>query len=139
MLGLSVIKSTRMVLTLSQDGDYVIQGKGFGHGMGLCAFGANGFAKAHPEATYVDILKRYYTGVELTALPYGSTPTLEARTLPDKSPVPDQPQTTTQSQNASHPEKQSPPKSAEVQAQVPPTSGNDDLIMGSRVAAKNED
>lgn len=64
-LGLSVIKSTKMTLTTSPDGKYAIEGKGYGHGVGLCAFGANGLAKSRKGITYVDILKHYYTGVDV--------------------------------------------------------------------------
>ena len=45
------------------DGNYVIEGKGFGHGVGLCAFGANGMAKS--GATCEEILKHYYSGAEI--------------------------------------------------------------------------
>jgi stage II sporulation protein D len=65
LLGTEAVKSTRMTLSLSPEGNYIIAGKGWGHGVGLCSFGANGFAKAHPDKTYVDILKHYYTGVEV--------------------------------------------------------------------------
>jgi stage II sporulation protein D len=74
MLGLSVIMSTRMTLKLSPDGKYVIDGKGYGHGIGLCAFGANGLAKSDKKITYVDILKHYYTGIEIKTLGKDSRP-----------------------------------------------------------------
>jgi len=66
MFGLDTIKSTRMTLTATPEGEYAIEGKGYGHGIGLCAFGANGLAKS--GAGYVDILKHYYTGVEVRAI-----------------------------------------------------------------------
>lgn len=65
IFGMSVIKSTMMILTANPDGSYLINGKGYGHGIGMCASGANGMAKAHPEYTYRDILNRYYTGIEI--------------------------------------------------------------------------
>ncbi len=37
--------------------------KGFGHGVGMSQYGANAMAKA--EADYIEILKHYYTGVEI--------------------------------------------------------------------------
>jgi stage II sporulation protein D len=43
---------------------FVITGKGWGHGVGLCQVGAFGMALA--GSTYEQILKHYYTGVELT-------------------------------------------------------------------------
>ena len=43
---------------------FVITGKGWGHGVGLCQVGAFGMAQA--GATFDEILKHYYTGVSLT-------------------------------------------------------------------------
>jgi stage II sporulation protein D len=37
--------------------------RGYGHGVGMSQYGANGYASA--GYTYVDILKHYYTGVEI--------------------------------------------------------------------------
>lgn len=68
LAGRDGLRSTRMTLTLAPDGKYVITGKGFGHGVGLCAFGANGMAKSDPRMTCFDILKHYYTGVEVKSL-----------------------------------------------------------------------
>lgn len=44
-----------------------IKGKGNGHGVGLSQWGARGMA-SEQEATYSDIVKHYYTGVELKKL-----------------------------------------------------------------------
>ena len=66
LFGESVIKSTLMTLTVSDEAEYVINGKGFGHGVGLCAFGANGMAKA--GKTCEEILKHYYAGAEIKAI-----------------------------------------------------------------------
>ena len=41
-------------------------GRGWGHGVGMCQVGAYGMALA--GATYEDILKKYYTGIELQRL-----------------------------------------------------------------------
>lgn len=65
IFGLNTIMSTRMTLSVSENGDYVISGKGHGHGLGLCMHGANGLAKSRDGITYRDILKHYYTGVEV--------------------------------------------------------------------------
>ena len=43
---------------------FVITGKGWGHGVGLCQVGAFGMAQA--GATFDEILKHYYTGVSLS-------------------------------------------------------------------------
>jgi stage II sporulation protein D len=44
---------------------FIITGKGWGHGVGLCQVGAFGMALA--GSTYEQILKHYYTGVQLVA------------------------------------------------------------------------
>lgn len=43
----------------------IIDGKGWGHGLGLSQYGANSMAAA--GYTYDEILKHYYTGVEITS------------------------------------------------------------------------
>jgi stage II sporulation protein D len=43
---------------------FVITGRGWGHGVGMCQFGAYGLAKQGLNVT--QILKTYYTGIELT-------------------------------------------------------------------------
>ncbi|MHB0912482.1 MAG: SpoIID/LytB domain-containing protein [Armatimonadota bacterium] len=57
-VGYAVIKSTLM----SIDGS-TVSGKGYGHGLGICQFGANGMAKS--GAKYREILAHYYPGAEL--------------------------------------------------------------------------
>ncbi len=58
---------------LAPDGSirhFVITGKGWGHGVGLCQVGAFGMAQA--GSTYVEVLKHYYSGIELAkAAPSG--------------------------------------------------------------------
>jgi stage II sporulation protein D len=44
---------------------FVITGKGWGHGVGLCQLGASGMARA--GASFESILKHYYTGVAVSA------------------------------------------------------------------------
>ena len=62
------------VFEKTQDPDgvdrYTFYGKGWGHGIGMCQVGAYGMA--FRGYTFDQILKRYYTGVEIT--PYGSLP-----------------------------------------------------------------
>ena len=41
-------------------------GGGYGHGVGMSQWGANGMAKN--GSTYEEILKHYYTGVEIMAV-----------------------------------------------------------------------
>ena len=45
---------------------YTFYGKGWGHGVGMCQVGAYGMA--FRGWTYDQILKRYYTGIEITAM-----------------------------------------------------------------------
>jgi stage II sporulation protein D len=45
---------------------FVFTGRGWGHGVGLCQVGAYGLAKQ--GLSYAQILKAYYTGIELTKL-----------------------------------------------------------------------
>ena len=45
---------------------FVFTGRGWGHGVGLCQVGAYGLAKQ--GLTYAQILKTYYTGIELTKM-----------------------------------------------------------------------
>lgn len=44
--------------------DYTFTGRGWGHGVGMCQYGAFGLAKMGVK--YDEIIKHYYTGVELT-------------------------------------------------------------------------
>ncbi|MDI6703583.1 MAG: SpoIID/LytB domain-containing protein [bacterium] len=63
ILGLDVIKSTRF--TCRRHGDMILfSGYGFGHGVGMCQFGAKEMAKA--GYTYKEILEHYYPGTELS-------------------------------------------------------------------------
>ena len=51
---------------LAKDGSvrqFVLTGKGWGHGVGLCQVGAFGMAQA--GARYEEILKHFYSGIEL--------------------------------------------------------------------------
>jgi len=48
----------------SQVVSYTFTGRGWGHGVGMCQYGAYGLAKMGVK--YDEIIKHYYTGVELT-------------------------------------------------------------------------
>src|SRR2546428_63046 len=45
---------------------FIFTGRGWGHGVGMCQFGAYGLAKQ--GLTFEQILKTYYTGIELTKM-----------------------------------------------------------------------
>ena len=49
--------------SLGQVERFVISGKGWGHGVGLCQVGSFGMAQA--GSTYEQILKHYYSGIRL--------------------------------------------------------------------------
>src|SRR5215212_4298196 len=53
---------------------YVVKGGGFGHGVGMSQYGAQGYAQH--GWTYRDILAHYYTGTEI-----GQAPTKTIRVL----------------------------------------------------------
>ncbi len=62
MLGL---RSSRFNMTM--EGDRVkVTTLGYGHGVGMCQYGAKGMALK--GKSYVDILKHYYTGIELNIM-----------------------------------------------------------------------
>ncbi|MFV0274804.1 MAG: stage II sporulation protein D [Bacilli bacterium] len=46
-----------------QDSGYIISTKGYGHGVGMSQYGANGMAKS--GSTYTQILNHYYTNVKI--------------------------------------------------------------------------
>lgn len=64
LLGFAVIKSTAFTVKV-EEGNIVFEGKGFGHGVGLCQFGANGLAGPPNNYTFEQILKHYYRGIEV--------------------------------------------------------------------------
>jgi stage II sporulation protein D len=52
-----------------EEGDprpFVLTGRGWGHGVGLCQVGA--FDMAHGGASYAEILRHYYTGIGLASV-----------------------------------------------------------------------
>jgi stage II sporulation protein D len=50
----------------SQVAGYTFTGRGWGHGVGMCQYGAYGMAKMGVK--YDDIVKHYYTGVDVTKM-----------------------------------------------------------------------
>ena len=48
---------------IKEDTKIIIKNKGYGHGVGMSQYGANGMAKE--GYNYKDILKHYYTGIEI--------------------------------------------------------------------------
>lgn len=56
------LKSTFFEI-IKEDNKIIIKNKGYGHGVGMSQYGANGMAKE--GYNYQDILKHYYTGIEI--------------------------------------------------------------------------
>ena len=65
ILGPNVIRSTNFTVSIAQQ-DAVFEGFGWGHGVGLCQWGAYFMAKS--GSSYVDIIKFYYPGTEIKCL-----------------------------------------------------------------------
>ena len=63
-LGSSLVKSTWFEMTYdSSSNEYVLNGKGYGHGVGMSQYGAMGMAEN--GFNYVDILNWYYKDIEI--------------------------------------------------------------------------
>jgi stage II sporulation protein D len=62
IIGYSVIRSTDFEVTLS-DGHFVFVGTGYGHGVGLCQWGAK--QRAEEGFNYREILSYYYPGTRI--------------------------------------------------------------------------
>jgi stage II sporulation protein D len=62
IIGYRRLPSTKFSLGMS-DGRVVLTGEGYGHGVGLCQWGAHGSALKGMD--YREILKKYYVGVEI--------------------------------------------------------------------------
>lgn len=68
VLGYDRLRSTLFAVTRSTDGGFVFTGHGWGHGHGLCQWGAMGMATAPYHHTYREILEHYYPGAQLASL-----------------------------------------------------------------------
>lgn len=65
ILGSKVLSSTNFIVTIKGN-EAVFNGYGWGHGVGLCQWGA--FAMAKKKHNYKEILKHYYPGAEVVTL-----------------------------------------------------------------------
>lgn len=77
VFGAQTIKSTWFEVRRERDG-YVFEGRGFGHGVGLCQAGA--LARLTAGATVPSVLARYYPGVALATLSRAAAPRASAVT-----------------------------------------------------------
>ncbi|MBM4436809.1 MAG: SpoIID/LytB domain-containing protein [Actinobacteria bacterium] len=58
-----LIDGTIQIVTLTKPARLVVRGRGFGHGVGMSQWGAQGMARA--GSTYDEILRHYYPGIDL--------------------------------------------------------------------------
>jgi stage II sporulation protein D len=65
LIGTALIKSTNLDIVVKDDKVY-FTGHGWGHGVGMCQWGA--FSMAKKKKTAEEILSHYYPGAEITAL-----------------------------------------------------------------------
>ncbi|MCX5697362.1 MAG: SpoIID/LytB domain-containing protein [Candidatus Omnitrophica bacterium] len=63
LIGPNLIRSTNFEVS-TVNNDVVFEGLGWGHGVGMCQWGAYFMAKS--GHTYIDILRHYYPGAEVT-------------------------------------------------------------------------
>jgi stage II sporulation protein D len=61
--GFPILRSSIITDASLRDGNIVIKGKGYGHGVGMCQTGALG--RARSGQNYLQILKAYYTGIDI--------------------------------------------------------------------------
>jgi stage II sporulation protein D len=61
--GFPILRSALITDISTSSGSIVVKGRGYGHGVGMCQYGAIGRARAGQSCEH--ILKAYYTGVEL--------------------------------------------------------------------------
>jgi stage II sporulation protein D len=66
LLGYDFLRSTNFMVQ-KKDGGYLFSGRGWGHGVGLCQWGAKGMAEKGMD--YHSILKYYYRDVEVRKIP----------------------------------------------------------------------
>lgn len=57
------LRSTDFTIELTQSGEFIFTVKGYGHGVGMSQYGAN--LMALNGKNYIEILKWYYTGIEI--------------------------------------------------------------------------
>jgi stage II sporulation protein D len=69
--GSTRIKSTNFTVTKS-GARFVFEGIGYGHGLGMCQYGANGRASAPYAETCEQILQHYYCGTQIESWAYGT-------------------------------------------------------------------
>lgn len=79
MLGPTILKSTRFTVAREPGGAFIFQGRGYGHGRGLCQWGAIGMADAPYHHSFRTILSHYYPGTDLSDYGRGAETTFWRR------------------------------------------------------------
>ena len=64
-MGTDSFYSSKFEVQRSEDG-FVIQGRGRGHGVGMCQWGASGLGRE--GRNYAEILRYYYSGADLVKI-----------------------------------------------------------------------
>lgn len=81
LLGGDTLRSTLFTVKPKEEGEFEFSGQGWGHGVGLCLWGARGMALASP-CTYVEILSHYFPKGQLVKdTPQGLVKILSGRTI----------------------------------------------------------
>jgi stage II sporulation protein D len=68
LLGANTLRSTLFTVRRNAEGTFVFEGRGWGHGRGLCQVGAMALAIAPHSLDFRAILHRYYAGATLAPL-----------------------------------------------------------------------
>ncbi|MBI3909706.1 MAG: SpoIID/LytB domain-containing protein [Armatimonadetes bacterium] len=68
-LGEDTLRSLRFTVAMDEHGRATLTGTGWGHGVGLCQWGAEGYARSSAAPTFRDILAHYYRGVTVAESP----------------------------------------------------------------------
>jgi len=68
MVGVNAVRSLRFTVRQEANGDATLLGTGSGHGVGLCQWGAHGYASSAGSPTFEQILRRYYPGITVEPL-----------------------------------------------------------------------
>jgi len=85
LLGSTRLRSTLFTVERDITGAFVFQGRGYGHGRGLCQWGAMGMAAEPHGRSFRDILAHYYPGAKIVE--YWSVGVLEHRPRDSNTPV----------------------------------------------------
>ena len=68
LIGYNVLRSTLFTIRRASNGDFQLDGKGWGHGHGLCQQGALALAAPPLNRSATSILQHYYPGATLTRM-----------------------------------------------------------------------